>query len=398
MARSHSVWVLTSHSNRPFIEAALRERPIEHLHFRFDGLPRWLAAGRHNRLGAELYHYIWQIAAYFSARRMHRTARFHVVHHVTFGKCWTPSFLSLLPIPFVWGPVGGAESAPMSFWPGCGIRGLAFECVRGTARWFAAHGVFVRLTASRARVAVAKTDETARWLRRVGAADVRVCSEVALPATDVERMADTGGANEPNTVRFVSVGNLIHVKGFHLALRALAASGLPHAEYWIVGDGPERRRLQKLARVLRLEGRVHFLGRLPRKQALEHVGRCDILVHPSLHDSGGWATVEALAAGRPVICLDIGGPGLQITAETGIKVAARSPRQAITDLAAAMRALTADRPRRARMALAARAYARQEFTIERQHTRFDALYREVIADSGDAACISASQQTSNVIP
>ena len=50
-----------------------------------------------------------------------------------------------------------------------------------------------------------------------------------------------------------------------------------------------------------------------------------MLIHPSLHDSGGWVCLEAMAAGRPVICLDLGGPGLQVTEKTGIKVKASTP-------------------------------------------------------------------------
>src|SRR2546430_4418443 len=48
--------------------------------------------------------------------------------------------------------------------------------------------------------------------------------------------------------------------------------------------------------------------------------------HPSLHDSGGWVCLEAMAAGRPVICLDLGGPGYQVTEESGIKIDRKSTR------------------------------------------------------------------------
>jgi len=69
-------------------------------------------------------------------------------------------------------------------------------------------------------------------------------------------------------------------------------------------------------------------------------------MHPSLHDSGGWVTLEAMAAGRPVICLDLGGPALQVSEATGIKIPAISPPQVVADLASALKQLAGDPSRR----------------------------------------------------
>ena len=58
--------------------------------------------------------------------------------------------------------------------------------------------------------------------------------------------------------------------------------------------------------------------------------------------SGGWTCLEAMAAGRPVVCLDLGGPATQVTEETGIKVPAPVPNQAVSGLAEAMTRLARD--------------------------------------------------------
>ncbi|MFM6202572.1 MAG: glycosyltransferase, partial [Dolichospermum sp.] len=123
---------------------------------------------------------------------------------------------------------------------------------------------------------------------------------------------------------------------FHLGLRAFAQANLPNTEYWIVGDGPQWHQLQTLASHLGIAKKVKFWGRLPREKALDLLKDCHLLIHPSLHDSGGWVCMEAMAAGRPVICLDLGGPAVQVTEETGFKIAADEPYQVVRDLAAAM--------------------------------------------------------------
>ena len=91
----------------------------------------------------------------------------------------------------------------------------------------------------------------------------------------------------------------------------------PASEYWFIGDGPERKSLENLARRFGIARKTIFWGEMTRRNALRKLAECDVLLHPSLHDSGGFVSVEAMAAGRPVICLDLGGLALQVTDETG---------------------------------------------------------------------------------
>ena len=103
-----------------------------------------------------------------------------------------------------------------------------------------------------------------------------------------------------------------------------------------MGEGPELERLEALAVDLGIADRVKCWGLQSRSVVLLKLGQSSALVHPSLHDSGGWVCLEAMAAGRPVICLDLGGPAQQVTAATGFKVPAHHPEQTVTALAAAM--------------------------------------------------------------
>ena len=104
-----------------------------------------------------------------------------------------------------------------------------------------------------------------------------------------------------------------------------------------------RESLEALATELGIADRVKFCGNLDRPDALATIGECHVLLLPSLHDSGGWVFLEAMAAGRPVICANLGGPPVQVTEECGIRVAAESPEQTVRDLAAAMVRLSGDR-------------------------------------------------------
>ncbi len=373
MARHHDVCVLTRENNRSAIEDELAGTLVPGLRFAYYDLPRWARWWKKGGRGVQLYYYLWQLGAYIVARRLHQEIGFNLVHHVTFVKYWAPSFVSLLPVPFVWGPVGGGESAPKAFCQDFSAQGKQYERLRDWARWLGEHDPVVRLTARRSRVALATTEDTAERLRVMGVREVHTLSQVGFrrqELTGMDRLSASGGP----IARFVSVGNLLHWKGFHLGLRAFAEAGLQDAEYWVIGDGPERLSLESLARSLGIADCITFWGQLSRQDALRKLVKCSALVHPSLHDSGGFVCLEAMAAGKPVICLDLGGPAVQVTPETGIKIAARHPAQVVSDMADAMRRLAEDDGLRQRMGEAGRQRVHEEFSWTRQGDRLNAHY------------------------
>ncbi|BAZ22568.1 group 1 glycosyl transferase [Kalymmatonema gypsitolerans NIES-4073] len=377
VAKYHEVWVLTRpDEGREVIEAELARNPIPNLHFIYFTLPIW-GGGWKWKFGAmQLHYYLWQIQAYFVARRLHRQIGFDLAHHVTFVKYSRPSFLCLLPIPFIWGPVGGGEFAPRAFWQDFSLSNKIHETVRMLACWVFESDPFARLTAQRSVLAKATTEDTAARVRKMGARNVQVYSESGLPREEIARLAQCS-VSSGSPVRFASVGRLLHWKGFHLGLRAFAQAKLPDAEYWVFGDGPEKKRLQCLADKLGIAQQVKFWNKLPREETLRKLGECTALVHPSLHDSGGWVCLEAMAAGRPVLCLDLGGPAVQVTEQTGFKVPAHTPEQAVRDLSKGMVSLAKDSDLRVRMGEAGRRRVSEMFDWEVKASHLAQLYEEI---------------------
>jgi glycosyltransferase involved in cell wall biosynthesis len=382
MARFHEVWVITRAKNRQPIEKALTNEPMLNVGWAYFDLPRWARFWKRGTAGGHLYYYLWQFGAYLAARKLHRRVRFDLVHHVTFGRYWAPSFLALLPAPFVWGPVGGGESAPRAFRNSFSLRGKASEILRDLARGLSQFDPFVRLTARRAALTLATTRQTEERMESLCCREILVYSGIGLPSEEIERL---GGSphRQGNPFRLLSLGRLLHWKGFELGLEAFAQfhSRFPESEYWIIGEGPERKRMEKLALRLGVREKVIFWGALPRPVALEKLAECDVLVHPSLHDSGGWVCLEAMAAGRPVLCLDLGGPGLQVTRETGIKVPPISPAQAIGDLSAAMCQLAGSPAHRARLGEAGRKRVREHFAWDKKGNDLAEQYARVTSNA-----------------
>src|SRR5262245_2497881 len=179
-ARFHEVWAITRAEHREAIERALQQGPIPNVHWVYFDLPQWARFWKKGQRGIRTYYSVWQIGAYFVGKRLHRKVCFDLVHHVTFAGYWMPSFLSFLPVPFVWGPVGGGDSSPRTFFKTFSFRGKAYEWLRNIAVWIGERNPFVWLGARRAEIALASTEKTAERLRLLGANKVIVYSQIGI--------------------------------------------------------------------------------------------------------------------------------------------------------------------------------------------------------------------------
>jgi glycosyltransferase involved in cell wall biosynthesis len=385
VAAHHEVWVVTRADNRESIEAWRRENPgaSRNLQFVYHDVPRWVHLLFPGNAGNQVRYMVWQSTLLRTVRPLHDDVRFDLAQHITYVRYWTASRLVKLHVPFVWGPVGGAESAPKAFKPALGFKGRLIEFVRETARSVAELDPRVRTVARRAALSFATTEETADRLRAMGATRVMTMTEAGLPREEIEALlAPEPAATEP--FAFISMARLLYWKGFHLGLAAFAQAKLPNARYVVVGDGPEMSRLKDDAQRLGIAGQVDFVGRLPRDETMKRLAKCHVLVHPSLHDSGGWVCLEAMASGRPVICLDLGGPATQVTDDTGFRIRAAAPEQAIADMAAAMRKLHDNPDLRRRMALAGPKRVMDGFCWDEKVRRMNGIYAELMANSSAA--------------
>ena len=391
VARRHETWVLTSSENEDAIRRAMRDGGTAgRMNFVFLEPFGWTldlpTRRRQIPLTANIHYYAWQAVAFAKARSLHERLAFDLVHHVTFVRYYSPSLLSLLPIPFIWGPVGGGDSAPLSFWTGLGLRGVAYETLRTFVRSLGEWDPFVRTTARRSAVAAATTPETAARHRKVGARNVHLMSASGVSEEDFLRGHSSAPAPDGEAPFFLAVARLLPWKGIHLALRAFALAKLPGVTFRIVGTGADRPRLERLARRLGIEDSVEFRGELTRDQVRSLLRDCVALVHPSLHDSSPTACLEAMAAGKPVVCLAVGGPATQVTSDTGFSIPAVTPQESVRGIADALTRLAGDEALRATLGRNALHRVRESFTWNERGRELYRLYEhasKVTDQAGD---------------
>jgi len=380
--REHEVWavIADAHQYRELTEPVLAKNPLPNFHPVFIKLPpalQWMS--RHSATGAVYYH-LWQENLRGVVRELHQKIKFDLVHHVTFGRYWTPSGLRALNLPFIWGPVGAAETPPRSFVRELPLGYRLVEAARDGARNFCERMDSLHDTARAATIAIGVTPESCVALKRLGARRVEQMPQLALTEEDLAQFAALP-APPPGPLRVICIGRHVHWKGFYLAIRAFAAFARKNsgAELWIVNDGPFRRELERTAARTGVAARVKFLGTLPKyADVLEKLGQSHVLLHPALHEGFGNVCLEAMAAGRPVGCLDIGGPASQITPETGFAAPATNPAEAVAALAGFLEKLDRDRALLAAMSAAARAHVQKNFAMRRINETMRRFYREAV--------------------
>jgi glycosyltransferase involved in cell wall biosynthesis len=379
LGRACDIWVITCDENRSAIEERLRKEPVPGVEFHFVGLPRWMNPLLGSMGSLHIYAYLWQWAAYFAARRLHRQIRFDLAHHLTYTNDWMASVIgALLPVPYIRGPGGGAHRVPRPFLRQFSFRARFAEHCRSFGQWVFRHDPFFLLGQSRAKIIFACNHEAEQGVARRWRHKVRLLSVNGISA---DELAPPYPYVRGEKFRVLSAGRLIPLKGFDLALRAFKvfAEKCPSAEFTIVGDGPELTVLQKLIRDLGLEGRVYIEKWMPRGQLLAAMRDCAVFVFLSLRDGGGLVVIEAMAGGRPVVCLGLGGPGLHVVEGSGIKIPAHSPEQVIAETAVALELLVKDNDLCERLGRGARQRAAEVYDWDHLAERLLKIYEEVLA-------------------
>jgi glycosyltransferase involved in cell wall biosynthesis len=186
--------------------------------------------------------------------------------------------------------------------------------------------------------------------------------------------------NQETVGQIISVGNLWPIKGIDFNLRALAdleRKRVPWKRYVIVGDGPERALLEKLAQELGIANKIHFTGRLPHHEVFPELAKADIFSLPSWQEAFGVAYLEAMSCGKPVIgCWGQGAEDIIRHEKDGLLV---QP-QDVDSLAKALQRLIEEPVFAAQLGQAGISRARQ-FTWERNVAEYLAIYRDVCASS-----------------
>jgi len=301
----------------------------------------------------------WQ--AWQQLRRRIFSGEFDVVLRLVPMSSVLPSpfafFLRKGPIPFVIGPIqaalpfvkGFSQASNQKQW----ISGL-----RGVYRFLP----FARSTYRHTAAIIAGSSQAYAEFARYGD------KLFFVPEPGIDPSLCSAGSRSPEDsakLRLIFVGGLLPCKACDLGLRA-AASLLRKdlARFTVVGDGPERNRLEQLTRSLGIEKSVSFCGWVSHAEVFRRLRSADVLVFPSVRDNGAGVVFEALATGAVPVVADFGGPGDIVHPEVGYKVPLTSESEFVSQMERILVDLASNRDLLHRLRQQGMSYARERLTFE----------------------------------
>jgi len=264
-------------------------------------------------------------------------------------------FLRNGPIPFVIGPLNGGLPWPPGFtqlehqkeW----ISGL-----RNLYRFLP----FAKSTYRHASAIIAASSQT--YSEFAGYSDKLFF--VPEPGISPSLCFGDSRSSKPGAkLELIFVGGLVPRKACDLALRAAALllqSDLGH--FTVVGDGPERSRLEQLARALGIDKAVSFCGWISHAEVLSRMRSADVFLFPTLRDNGAGVVFEALATGAVPVVVDFGGPGDIVHPNVGYKVPLSNESEIVSQIEKILTDLAGNRELLNRLRQQGMSYARERLT------------------------------------
>jgi glycosyltransferase involved in cell wall biosynthesis len=263
------------------------------------------------------------------SRRLRAGAPWRVVHQPTPVSPLAATSLHRLSLPVILGPWNGGLRSPDTF-P---------EIMQAESGWLypirrLGH-IIDRLqgTTRRARMILTATRSTRaaipeRWRGK--------CVDMLENGVNLETFQALPWPPPPSAttpLKILFVGRLLPFKGVAMLLEALARM-LPEqpAQLGIVGSGPEASALRDRVDRLGLAEQVAFHGELPHTAIAELMRETHVFCLPSVRESGGAVLLEAMAAARPVIALDYGGPAEIVDDTVGALIPATGWESVVADL------------------------------------------------------------------
>ena len=278
-----------------------------------------------------------------------RAGAFDVVQRLTPMSPTLPSPLARWsPVPFVLGPLNGALAWPPGFQNELHREREYLSYLRGVYKFLPLY----RSTYANSRCILAAFQHTIDDLPK-SARD----RTIDFPEVGIDPDVFSSPAERPERERltFLFAGRLVPYKCADVALEAFAGSPeLRRHRLVLVGEGPERERLEAYVAAEKLEGTVEILGKRPQSEVGQLMGEADVFVFPSVRELGAGVVVEAMACGCVPVAVNYGGPATLISDDTGRRIPLGGKPELVTSFRRELELLAADRPLIRRMSRAAR--------------------------------------------
>lgn len=311
----HQIYVLTRSRCREKIEKALHELNLTNLHFLFYDIPNWMFYKNEmkSNWGEQINYLSWQILVKRYIKKINKKIGFDIIHHLTFNQYRTPSAGFWQKIPFVMGPIGGAECIAPAFWQDLEPHSVNKEKIRQKGSDLKIFRWFNNRSNNKKIILCSSAENLSRLKPYAGKSNLAKMPAIAFNPKDFEVIyaKDPIVNNKPFTM--IYAGKAWDWKGIHIFLKATKKAYIDNniVDFKIKLIGirfkEEQDRVLSWIDDLGLKNYVELIPFIPRIELLKTETQCDLSVYPAFRDSGSMSVLEACALGVTTICFDAGG-------------------------------------------------------------------------------------------
>jgi glycosyltransferase involved in cell wall biosynthesis len=380
----HECHVVTHVAARRAIEQKQSEGVATNVKFHYFGEHfTWHPSRFVARLQSWLIFRKWQARLLPFAAELHRQHDFHLTHHLTYVTWRVASPLWRLPIPFVWGPIGGTSNTPARFLTMLSPGARVFELFRYLSGLWASRSHDFKNCARNATLIVAAESQTATFMERhIATASTCTLCPVFFSEEQIGRFSRPVDKRKHHEqpLRVFAGGNMEGRKGISMALQAIAAlkeKGIS-LTYTLGGGGPELQAMQELAANLGIADVVTFHNGYSGREYAEKLRDTDVYLLPSVRETAGITMMEAVLAGCYPIVLANTGAGEIVEQVGGRPLRAGSPAEAVELISQELEWCHKNRPAMASKAADAGAKLRILFSEEHYLDAISRIYAEAV--------------------
>ena len=351
MSRYFELWVLTRESNRRTIEPWVAEHPeYAKIHFVYFDLPHWARRWKRGMRGVRIYYMLWQWLSDGVVKRTMQENGIDTYHLLTYGNAMWPASRYGMKQRFGWGPVSAGVMLPKFLTKHFSWKSRLKEEAQRVMRWLLPLNVGFRRRCKHADLILCKTDDTIVCVPEKWRGKCVQMTDVAVERRDVESYL-TPKRYDDTKINYVAAGTLVGWRTMDVLIEAWINSQLStlNSQLTIVGDGPERVRLERLVDELGVRDSVRFVGQVDMETYYSYIAQADVVVNPCFREGAVTVSFDSMAMGKPLICFDTGGYTHYFEPEYSRVIGGvKSREEAVERLARAMAEL-ADRELIARM-------------------------------------------------
>jgi len=379
LSKYNQVWVLLYRGQEQYVtvSSSVKDLPKkENIHLVPIDVPFPLGIKKLFRFRYEL----WQIKAYFAAKKIIKENQIDLIHQVTIAAWWFTGYYFLLKKPLVWGPISGFQKIPIVAYPFLRKRDVFYEFFRSILlKLLKLSSYSFIMNIKKIDMMLYVNEETKNELTSI----YKEKPLLQMNDTGVQKIISkiNTKSSSHNKLNILWSGLLIPRKNFGLLLKSLEK--LPYEMNWelkVAGEGKMLNYWKKRTLKTKINSKITFLGNISYSKMNELYEWADIFVFPSLREASGTVILEAMSHGVPVIALNLNGAKNIIDPSCGILIDITNPQQMINDFANAIIKLCENPLLRIEMGNNARKKVEEKFLWEKRGKEMQCYYEKIISE------------------